>query len=554
MFFFEKKNQKTLPGCFARRWELRVRSTREKSFGSFLQKRTSFFPSFSLPPDLGMTSSPDHGAFRSAYEAGHGAIVWTNVVSDLETPVAAFLKLAHGKPNSFLLESIEGGAARGRYSIIGMDPDLIWRCRGGRAELNRHARSAPHAFAVDDRPALESFRSLIEETRLDVPEGLPPMAGGLVGYLGYDMVRLMERLPDKNEDALGLPDAIMVRPTLFAIFDNIRDELTLAAPVYPRPEVSAQVAFDGAQAAIAAARAALERPLPLAAPPVSLPPQPEPVSNMPRAAFLDMVGRMKEHIAAGDVFQAVPSQRFSVPFALPPFALYRSLRRINPAPFLFFLDFGGFAVVGSSPEILVRLRDGTVTIRPLAGTRPRGATHAEDQRLETELLADPKERAEHLMLLDLGRNDVGRVAEIGSVEVTESFVVERFSHVMHIVSNVQGKLRRGLDALDALVAGFPAGTLTGAPKVRAMQIIEELEPTRRGIYAGCIGYFAANGTMDTCIGLRTAVVKDGTMYVQAGGGVVADSTPDGEYEETRQKARALFRAAEEAVRFAKGGA
>jgi anthranilate synthase component 1 len=314
------------------------------------------------------------------------------------------------------------------------------------------------------------------------------------------------------------------------------------------------VAFDGAQAAIAAARAALERPLPLAAPPVSLPPQPEPVSNMPRAAFLDMVGRMKEHIAAGDVFQAVPSQRFSVPFALPPFALYRSLRRINPAPFLFFLDFGGFAVVGSSPEILVRLRDGTVTIRPLAGTRPRGATHAEDQRLETELLADPKERAEHLMLLDLGRNDVGRVAEIGSVEVTESFVVERFSHVMHIVSNVQGKLRRGLDALDALVAGFPAGTLTGAPKVRAMQIIEELEPTRRGIYAGCIGYFAANGTMDTCIGLRTAVVKDGTMYVQAGGGVVADSTPDGEYEETRQKARALFRAAEEAVRFAKGGA
>ena len=248
----------------------------------------------------------------------------------------------------------------------------------------------------------------------------------------------------------------------------------------------------------------------------------------------------------------MPSQRFSVPFALPPFALYRALRRINPAPFLFFLDFGGFAVVGSSPEILVRLRDGIVTLRPLAGTRRRGTTYEEDQALEAELLNDPKERAEHLMLLDLGRNDVGRVAELGSVRVTESFVVERFSHVMHISSNVEGKLREGLDALDALIAGFPAGTLSGAPKVRAMEIIEELEPSRRGIYAGCIGYFAANGTMDTCIGLRTALVKDGTMYVQAGGGVVADSDPEFEFEETRQKARALLRAAEEAVRFAAG--
>jgi anthranilate synthase component 1 len=249
----------------------------------------------------------------------------------------------------------------------------------------------------------------------------------------------------------------------------------------------------------------------------------------------------------------VPSQRFSVPFALPPFSLYRALRRISPAPFLFFLDFGGFAVVGSSPEILVRLRDGTVTIRPLAGTRRRGATHAEDQILAAELLADPKERAEHLMLLDLGRNDVGRVAELGTVRVTESFAIERFSHVMHIASDVQGTLREGLDAIDALAAGFPAGTLTGAPKVRAMEIIEELEPTRRGIYAGCIGYFAANGTMDTCIGLRTAVVKDGTMYVQAGAGIVADSDPQAEYEETRQKAQSLMRAAEEAVRFAAGG-
>jgi anthranilate synthase component 1 len=341
-----------------------------------------------------------------------------------------------------------------------------------------------------------------------------------------------------------------VRPTLFVIFDNVTDLLTLVAPVYPRAGVTAAQAWEAAQGAIAEAEAALARPLPLAAPAVSLPPLPPPASNFTKAAFMAAVDRAKEYIFAGDVFQVVPSQRFSVPFALPPFALYRALRRINPAPFLFHLDFGGFSIVGSSPEILVRLRDGIVTIRPLAGTRRRGATHDEDQRLEAELLADPKERAEHLMLLDLGRNDVGRVAEIGSVRVTESFAIERFSHVMHIMSDVQGRLREGLDAIDALVAGFPAGTLTGAPKVRAMEIIEELEPTRRGIYAGCIGYFAANGTMDTCIGLRTAVVKDGTMYVQAGCGVVADSDPESEWEETRQKARALFRAAEEAVTFA----
>jgi anthranilate synthase component 1 len=490
--------------------------------------------------------------FRTAHAEGRGVLVWRQGVADLETPVAAYLKLAYGRANTFLLESVEGGAARGRYSIIGMDPDLIWRCRDGRAELNRDARSAPHAFVAEAGPALESLRRLIAETRLEVPAGLPPMAGGLVGYLGYDMVRQMERLPAKNHDAIGLPEAILIRPTLFAIFDNIRDELTLAAPVYPREGVAAGTAWAQAQAVLDQAQAALDRPLPHAAPPVRLPAQPEPDSNLTRAEFCAIVARMKDYIAAGDAFQIVPSQRFSVPFALPAFALYRALRRINPAPFLCFLEFGGFAIVCSSPEILVRLREGIVTIRPLAGTRPRGATPQEDARLEAELLADPKERAEHLMLLDLGRNDVGRVSELGSVRVTESFAVERFSHVMHIVSNVQGRLRAGLDALDALVAGFPAGTLTGAPKVRAMQIIEELEPTRRGIYAGCIGYFAANGTMDTCIGLRTAVVKDGTMYVQAGGGVVADSTPEAEYEETRHKARALFRAAEEAVRFAAG--
>ena len=395
---------------------------------------------------------------------------------------------------------------------------------------------------------------MIAETRLEVPSYLPPMAGGLVGYLGYDMVRQMEKLPEKNRDQIGVPEGVMLRPTLFAIFDNVNDELSMVTPVYPAGDVSVATAWERAQKRLDEAETLLERPLPHQPPPVMLPDPPAPSSNFSKDAFLDAVARCKEYIAAGDAFQIVLSQRFSVPFALPPFALYRALRRINPAPFLFFLDFGGFSVVGSSPEVLVRLRDGIVTIRPLAGTRRRGATYEEDQALEAELLADPKERAEHLMLLDLGRNDVGRVAAVGTVRVTESFIVERFSHVMHISSNVDGRLRDGLDALDALAGGFPAGTLSGAPKVRAMEIIEELEPDRRNIYAGCIGYFAANGTMDTCIGLRTALVKDGTMYVQAGAGIVADSVPDAEFEECRQKARALVRAAEEAVRFAAGKA
>ena len=501
---------------------------------------------------MNVTVPPGFVAFRAAYSSGRGSLVWRHGVADLETPVAAYLKLAHGRPNAFLLESVEGGTSRGRYSVIGMEPDLIWRCENGRASINRQAQAAPHAFIPAVEAPLDSLRALINETRLDVPASLPPMAGGLVGYLGYDMVRQMEILPDKNKDHIGVPEGLMTRPSLFAIFDNVNDELTLVAPVYPAPDVPPEAAWSLALARLDDAEAALERPLPRQPPPVMLPDPPAPTSNFSKEEFLAAAARCKEYIAAGDAFQIVISQRFAVPFALPPFALYRSLRRINPAPFLFFLDFGKFAVVGSSPEVLVRLRDGTVTIRPLAGTRRRGITREEDLALEAELLADPKERAEHLMLLDLGRNDVGRVSAIGSVKVTESFVIERFSHVMHISSNVEGKLADGLDALDALTGGFPAGTLSGAPKVRAMEIIEELEPDRRNIYAGCIGYFAANGTMDTCIGLRTALVKDGTMYVQAGAGIVADSVPEAEFEECHQKARALVRAAEEAVRFAAG--
>jgi anthranilate synthase component 1 len=431
--------------------------------------------------------------------------------------------------------------------VIGLEPDLIWRCENGVALLNRDARSDPGAFLPTGDPPLTSLRDLIAETQLDVPDGLPPMTGGLSGYLGYDMVRLMESLPATNADVLGIPDAILVRPGVFIIFDGVTDEMTLAAPVYPRAGMSAAQAYAAAELRLAAVAKALEQPVPKLTGVMSDPM--EQSSNMEKDEFLAMVEVAKNYIRAGDAFQIVPSQRFEAAFTLPPFALYRSLRRINPAPFLFYLDFGNFVAVGSSPEILVRLRDGVVTIRPLAGTRRRGADKSEDLALEAELLADPKERAEHLMLLDLGRNDVGRVARIGSVRVVESFAIERFSHVMHISSTVEGRLRPDCDALDALIAGFPAGTLSGAPKVRAMEIIEELEPSRRGLYAGCIGYFAANGTMDTCIGLRTALVKDGKMYVQAGVGVVADSDAEAEYEESVQKARALFRAAEDAVRY-----
>ena len=492
--------------------------------------------------------SPDRfESFRAAYDQGRGALVWRHGIADLLTPVAAYLKVAHGQPYSFLLESVEGGATRGRYSVIGMAPDLVWKCEHGVAAINRDAAEKPDAFAPVLEAPLKNLRGLIAETRMEVPEGLPPVIGGLHGYLGYDMVRLMEEIPALKPDVLGIPEAILTRPGLLIVFDGVTDEMTLAAPVYPRAGVDAGQAYARAQAALNKLALGLEAAVPKLTGRLLAPL--EQSSNMEKDEFLGVVETAKNYIRAGDAFQIVPSQRFEAPFSLPAFALYRSLRRVNPAPFLFFLDFGTFQVVGSSPEILVRLRDGTVTIRPLAGTRRRGATTAEDVALEEELLADPKERAEHLMLLDLGRNDVGRVSDIGSVRVAESFAIERFSHVMHISSTVEGRLRPGLEALDALIAGFPAGTLSGAPKVRAMQIIEELEPSRRGLYAGCIGYFAANGTMDTCIGLRTALVKDGKMYVQAGVGVVADSDAEAEYMESVQKARALFRAAEDAVRY-----
>jgi anthranilate synthase component I len=504
-----------------------------------------------------MATEPEFTAFARAYESGQPQVLYTRLIADLETPVSAFLKLGEGRDNAFLFESVQGGEARGRYSIIGLKPDLIWRARDGACEINRNARAAADAFVPDKNAGdpIAALRALIAECQMALPAGLPPMATGLFGYLGYDMVRLIEKLPNVPPDPLGLPDAILLRPTIVAIFDTVRDEILIVTPVWPQGGIDARAAYARASERLQDTIDDLERPAPASPPvPENLPAFTPIESNMTHDEYLAIVERAKEYIRAGDVFQVVPSQRFRRAFTLPPFSLYRALRRLNPSPFLYNLAFPGFSIVGSSPEILVRLRDGVVTIRPIAGTRVRGKNAAEDQALAEELMADPKERAEHLMLVDLGRNDVGRVAKTGEVKVTASFFIERYSHVMHLVSNVEGKIRDGLDAIDALAAGLPAGTLSGAPKIRAMELIDEFEKEKRGaVYAGAVGYFGADGSMDTCIVLRTALVKDGTMYVQAGGGVVADSVPEAEYQETVNKAKALMMAAEEAVRFATAG-
>ncbi len=424
-------------------------------------------PARSRSSDRGhvMTPLPDFDAFAARYAEGAPQVVWTSLVADLETPVSAMLKLAEGRPYSFLLESVTGGEVRGRYSLIGMKPDLVWRCHGDRVEINRDARHDLQKFEPLPGKPLDELRALIAESRIELSKDLPPMAAGLFGFMTYDMVRQMERLPDANPDTLGIPDAVFVRPTVMAIFDTIQDRVIVVTPVWPSEDRSPAHAYDLARERLADVVADFGRGLPRQTDrPKNGITLPEPVSNVAREKYHEMVERAKEYIRAGDIFQVVPSQRFTLPFELPPFALYRALRRLNPSPFLFHLDFDDFAIVGSSPEILVRLRDDVVTVRPIAGTRRRGATRTEDKELEADLLADPKEMAEHLMLLDLGRNDVGRVAKIGTVEVTEKEIVEYYSHVMHIVSNVEGRIRDDKDAVDALVAGFPAGTVSGAPK------------------------------------------------------------------------------------------
>jgi anthranilate synthase component 1 len=500
---------------------------------------------------MSLRLSVDSKSFAKAYAQGRPQLVWTRYADDLETPVSAFLKFGRDRENAVLLESVEGGEVRGRYSVIGLDPDLIWRIEGDRALVARGPGVATGDFEPDDRPPLESLRALIAESALDIPPALPPPAAGLFGYLGYETVRFVDKIPVNEANPVGAPDAILLRPTVVVIFDALTQDIILATPARPESGLAAKDAY-------AAARDRLEQTVAeLNGPRSGRKPMPESAgapldaaANIAHEAYRASVEAVKRYIRAGDIFQAVPSQRFSAPFTHPPFALYRALRRLNPSPFLFFLNFEDFAIVGSSPEILVRVRGGAITIRPIAGTRPRGKTPEEDDALERELLADEKERAEHLMLLDLGRNDAGRVAKFGTVRVTEQFVVERYSHVMHIVSNVEAELRDGCDLVDALYAGFPAGTVSGAPKVRAMEIIAELETERRGVYAGCVGYFSAGGDMDTCIALRTGVVKDGVLHVRAGGGVVFDSDPETERMETVHKSAAVLRAGGEAARFA----
>ena len=501
-----------------------------------------------------MELTPSYEEFAAKYEAGENQLVYSRLAADLDTPVSVMLKLSEAQKDSFILESVTGGEVRGRYSIVGLKPDLVWRCRGTTSELNREARYDANSFVPQKGNPLDELRALIEECRIDMPADLPAAAAGLFGYLGYDMIRLVEHLPNINPDPIGVPDAVMIRPTVVAVLDGVKGEVTLVSPAWVNSGLTASAAYAQAAERVMDALRDLERPVSSTHRELSGAAHVgAPASNFTKEGYLAAVEKAKEYIKAGDIFQVVPAQRWAQDFTLPPFAMYRALRRVNPSPFMFFFNYGDFQIIGASPEILVRLMDNEVTIRPIAGTRKRGANAEEDKFLEADLLADPKELAEHLMLLDLGRNDVGRVAKIGTVRPTEKFTVERYSHVMHIVSNVVGELDPAHDAVAALLAGLPAGTLSGAPKVRAMQIIDELEPEKRGVYGGGCGYFSAGGDMDICIALRTAVLKDGKLYSQAGGGVVYDSDPEAEYQETVNKAKAVWTAAADAANFAGKG-
>ena len=501
--------------------------------------------------------------FEEKFNAGKNQVIYKSFSADMETPVSLFLKLSRADAYSFLLESVTGGETRGRYSVIGMKPDLIWKCEGNRAKINRHARVDEGVYKmVEGEDPLLSLRALIEESRIEMPAKLPSAAAGLFGYLGYDMIRLVEDIPALNPDHVGVPDAILMRPSIVVVLDGVKSQISIVVPIWATQESYAE--HQSPEDAYARACAALQSVVDqlhgdnvhvkgcvtaLNSTRNNFLSIPEGQSNFGKQGYMDAVEKARDYIRRGDIFQVVIAQCWREKFEFSPFAFYRSLRQINPSPFLFFFNFGEFQIVGASPEILVRLRDKEVTIRPIAGTRPRGKTPDEDRAFEEELLKDEKECAEHLMLLDLGRNDVGRVSKIGSVRPTDEFFIERYSHVMHIVSNVIGELKEGEDALSALLAGLPAGTLSGAPKIRAMEIIEELEPEKRSIYSGGCGYFAANGDMDMCIVLRTGVIKDKTLYIQAGSGIVYDSVPKAEYQESVNKSAVLREAARDAWRF-----
>lgn len=462
--------------------------------------------------------------------------VYRTLMADLETPVSVYLKLAQRAAPSFLLESVEGGENIGRYSILGVEPHAAIAIQDGRVIRTAAGRSTARLLAQGGDP-LHVIQQEIEPYRPAPVDGLPRFTGGAVGYLGYDVVRYFEELPKTAIDGLGVPEAILLLADTLVIFDHVKHQLIVLSNAVSQGDPEA--AYDSALVRIQSLIDALKQPLP------PIPQAESPLddglrSNFTREDFEENVRIAKEYIAAGDAFQIVLSQRLTCRTSAPPFAIYRALRMLNPSPYMFFFDFGNdLHLIGASPEMMVRLEDHDATVRPIAGTRPRGATEEEDRALERELLADPKERAEHVMLVDLGRNDLGRVCEYGTVKVPQRFVVERYSHVMHIVSQVEGRLRPGTTAFDLLRATFPAGTLSGAPKIRAMQIIEELEGTRRGPYGGAVGYFGFNGAMDTCITIRALLMRGDTVTVQAGAGIVADSDPAREYEETLSKARAV---------------
>jgi anthranilate synthase component 1 len=482
---------------------------------------------------------PNKDQFLSLAQQGNIIPVFREVTADTDTPISLFKKVAQG-PESFLLESVEGGERWGRYSFIGHRPRLLVRARGDNIELTRNGKQCGKFKASP----LDYLKNLMQTFQAVSVDGLPRFFGGLVGYLSYDVVRFIEHLPTSKPDDVGMPDAAFMMPEQVMIYDNLTQTIKVVANIYVPEYVNHATAYDQAVAQIDQTLGLLSEPVPPSKPTGK--PKQELVlrANMERDRFEGMVKRAKQYIEDGEAIQVVLSQRFDTDLVSEPFDIYRALRRINPSPYMYYLDFDGDVVIGASPEVLVRLENGRVALRPIAGTRPRGKNSSEDRRLAEELLADPKERAEHVMLVDLGRNDVGRVATVGTVEVTDLMVVEYYSHVMHLVSHVEGDLATGLDMFDVLRASFPAGTVSGAPKVRAMEIIDELEPSRRGLYAGAVGYFSFSGNMDFCITIRTMLVRNGRIYLQVGAGIVADSVPESEYEETVAKGEALVRALE----------
>ena len=493
---------------------------------------------------------PNYEDFAIDFKKRKNQVVYQRLSADLDTAVSLMIKLTRNKKNAFLLESVTGGEIKGRYSVIGMDPDLVWECFGQTSQIKIKNGKKFSKFLKCARNPLVALRELISDTKIDFPKALPQMSAGLFGFLGYDMIRLVESLPNINPDVLGLPDAVMIRPQTVIIIDGVKSEIIIVCPVWVNKHVDPHLAYQSSVDRIQKISKKMQSKI--KSPRVditSIKNNQKAKSNVTKTEYFKTIKQAKEYIKKGDIFQVVPSQRWSQPFTLPPFSLYRALRRTNPSPYMFYFDLGKYQVVGASPEILVKVKDKKVIIRPIAGTRPRGKTVEEDKFFEQDLLNDHKERSEHLMLLDLGRNDAGKVSKIGTVKPTEQFIIEKYSHVMHIVSNVEGELDDSHDALSALLSGLPAGTVSGAPKVRAMEIIDELETEKRGVYGGGIGYFGANGEMDICIALRTGVVKDGTLYIQAGGGIVHDSDPESEFTETVNKSKALLSAAADARNF-----